>query len=370
MNPRITASRLVLASFASLLTVAPRAALAEDEPASARAAVFTSTNGAAANEIVAFSRGADGALAPAGHFATGGKGTGSGLGSQGALALAGDLLFAVNAGTNDISTFSLASGAPVLVSRAPSGGTTPISLTVRDDLLYVLNAGGAASVSGFWFDRGGALHPIAGSTQPVNGAGAVQVGLDPSGDTLVVAEKVANQIETYAIDGRGRAAPPVSHASNGQTPFGFDFTPRGDLVISEAFGGLSGKAAVSSYALGRHAGLASISASVPDGQTAACWLVAGERGRYAFTANAGSGDVSAYTIDRRGELALVGTGVAATTGDGSHPIDLALSRHDRFLYALASGTGAILGFAVDGGSLAPVNQVEALPPSVSGLVAR
>src|SRR5206468_3245122 len=50
-------------------------------------ALYTMTNDASKNEVVAYYRGRDGRLKAAGVFSTGGKGTGSGLGNQGALAL-------------------------------------------------------------------------------------------------------------------------------------------------------------------------------------------------------------------------------------------------------------------------------------------
>jgi hypothetical protein len=43
-------------------------------------AVFTLSNSAAGNAVIAFGRSADGSLSPAGSFATLGKGTGAGLG--------------------------------------------------------------------------------------------------------------------------------------------------------------------------------------------------------------------------------------------------------------------------------------------------
>ena len=42
-------------------------------------------------------------------------------------------------------------------------------------------------------------------------------------------------------------APPDWRASAGETPFGFEFTRNGTLVVSEAFGGRSDASATSSY---------------------------------------------------------------------------------------------------------------------------
>ncbi len=153
------------------------------------------------------------------------------------------------------------------------------------------------------------------------------------------------------------------------TPFGFDFTPSGELIVSEASGGVAGAAAVSSYGISHEVQLTIDSASVPDGQTAACWLVVDAKGRYAFTANAGSGTISSYAIDEHGQVTLV-QGVAGSTGAGSHTVDMAFAGHGRFLYALANGAGTLAGFAVDRGALSPISSVGGLPTTASGLVAR
>ena len=111
---------------------------------SATGAVFTLGNSKAGNEVLAFYRGADGHLRRAGTFRTGGRGSSDGLGSQGALVLSsdGELLFEVDAGSNEISSFAVNGTRLRQISHVPSGGERPISLTFREGLLYVLNAGG------------------------------------------------------------------------------------------------------------------------------------------------------------------------------------------------------------------------------------
>src|SRR6266700_8009442 len=136
-----------------------------------RRAVYTLTNQVAGNAVAVFDRAADGTLTAAGTIATGGTGTGGGLGSQGAVALSDDgrRLFAVNAGSNDVSVFSVGPAGLSLASRTASGGTLPISLTVHGNALYVLNAGGAGNISGFTVGTTGELTPIPGSIQPFSG---------------------------------------------------------------------------------------------------------------------------------------------------------------------------------------------------------
>ncbi|HEX8962282.1 MAG TPA: beta-propeller fold lactonase family protein, partial [Rhodocyclaceae bacterium] len=71
--------------------------------------MFVLTDEAAGNAVAAFMRAADGSLTPAGAVPTGGNGSGGTLGSQGALVLSdeGDWLYAVNAGSNTISFFTV-----------------------------------------------------------------------------------------------------------------------------------------------------------------------------------------------------------------------------------------------------------------------
>ena len=340
-------------------------------------AVFTIGNDQGGNEVLAFRRGNDGRLQFAGAFATGGRGSGGGLGSQGALVLSedGGLLFAVDAGSNEISSFAVHGTSLRLVGHVSSGGTRPISLTVHDDLLYVLNAGGEGNVTGFTLGEEGALVPLPGSTRPLSGnaTGPAQIEFTPDGEHLVVAEKATNRLDVYEVGRDGRAEGPVVQISSGRTPFGFAVGRHGLLVVSEAFGGAAGAGAISSYAPVEDDGaIRAISASVPDHQSAPCWVVITRDDRVAFTSNTGSNSISAYRIDREGRLVLLDhDGVAGTTGAGSAPTDLALTGQSSFLYALDSGTAAISAFRVrPGGDLEPVPGPSGLPPAAVGLAAR
>ena len=229
--------RLLLLSFPLILLLAlavSGAAAQAESPAAAPGSnigkVFVMTNDAAGNAVQAFSRADDGSLSPAGTYPTGGLGSGSGLGSQGALILSHNnrYLFVVNAGSNEISSFRVRGDELVWADTVSSNGEKPISLTFDGRRLYVLNAGGSGNVTGFKVQPNGALVPIPGATQYLsnNGVGAApgpaQVSFTPNGRQLVVSEKGSNQLVTYNVTSDG-LEPGVAHASNGQTPFGFDF---------------------------------------------------------------------------------------------------------------------------------------------------
>jgi 6-phosphogluconolactonase len=351
---------VALAAFA-----APAAASADS------GTVYTSTNSATANAIQTFSRAPDGSLTPGSSVATGGAGTGAGLGSQGAVALDDHTgrLFAVNAGSDSITSFKVTGRRLRLRDIEASNGDRPVSLTVHGDLLYVLNAG-SDQISGFRIRGGGNLQPLADSTRGLSGPGTdpAQVEFSPSGDLLAVTEKATNRIDTFRIGSNGRPGQLRSQPSAGETPFGFAFDRRGNLIVSEAFGSAPNASALSSYDVAPDGGIAPISPVVLTGQTAACWVVVTENGRFAYTTNTGSGSISSYTVDRDGSIALKES-VAADTGLGSAPADQALDGSSH-LFALNSGSGTVGAYRVRGdGRLVPVDIVGGLPAGSAGLAA-
>ena len=342
---------------------ASAAALTADAPG----AVYALTNQASGNAVVIFDRGADGSLSWSSNVATGGTGAGSGLGSQGALALSDDgrWLFAVNAGSNDVSAFQVTASGLSLTSRVSSGGARPISLTVHGGVLYVLNAGGDGNISGFRVGTDGALSPIPGSTRALSGTnvGPAQVAFSPDGQQLVVTEKTTNRLDVYTVDGDGVASAATSTASAGGTPFGFSFGHRDELFVSEAAG------SASSYVIASDGSLTVASGAVLTHQGAPCWAVVTQNGKFGYTANAQGGSISGFAIANDGSISLIDAdGRTAVVGGGN--IDLALSGNSRYLYQL-DGDRSISGFRIEAdGHLTAVGNVAALPASTVGLVAR
>ena len=115
--------------------------------------------------------------------------------------------------------------------------------------------------------------------------------------------------------------------------------------------------------------------AVPTLETAACWVAVTPDGRYAFTTNTGSGNLSSYRI-RGNRLQLVdadlsSAGLAASTGDGSGPIDLAITERGTFLSTLNGGSDTISSFRIGArGDLELVYELPGLPDGATGLVAR
>jgi 6-phosphogluconolactonase (cycloisomerase 2 family) len=335
-------------------------------------AVYTATNSTADNQVLIFDRSADGSLTAAGAVSTGGSGIGVGLGNQSGIALTQDhaFLFVVSAGSDEISSLAVGSQSITLVDKVWSGGRRPISLTTHDNLLYVLNAGGQVgstdNIVGFSIGSDGTLTALAGSTLPLSDANTnpAQIGFNGDGTLLAVTEKGTSRIDTYTVDSFGIAHGPNVFASSGSTPFGFNFGKRNQLFVSEAPG-----SAASSYSVSSTGALSVISPSVADNQSAACWLVVSNDGRYAYAANAASASVSGYTIDPDGTLTLLNAnGRSGVTSPG--PVDEAMSANGRFLYTLNARSGTISVFAVHAdGSLEKLPDVT-VQENTNGFAAR
>src|SRR6266566_6194954 len=167
---------LLLSGLALALGPAPRAsAMAEND---GDGHVYVLNNDlSGSNSITAFSREEDGSLTLLGTTSIGGLGSLASFGlinagTQGSLILThdeGTRLFAVDAGSDQISVVNVQQGQLSLAGAFSSGGVGPISLSYHDGLLYVLNAANgstaSATVAGFKVDEVGDLHPIPGATR-------------------------------------------------------------------------------------------------------------------------------------------------------------------------------------------------------------
>jgi 6-phosphogluconolactonase (cycloisomerase 2 family) len=323
--------------------------------------VYLQTNDASTNEVFAFRRAADGTLSPLGTYSTDGRGTGKPhLASQGSIVATGDRLLVVNAGSDDVSLFAVAPDGLALLARVSSGGSMPTSIAVRDSSVYVLNAGGDANVTGFTL-RDGGLEPT-GDVRALPGADPAQIGFTPDGSALIVTDRATDSLLEVPVAG----GETIRHPSSGATPYGFDFTNDGTLVVTEAFGGTIGAAAASSYG----ARLAPVSKSVANTRSEVCWAAVTKDGRYVFVTNFGDGTISSYAIGGDGSLELVDAVAGSTTLGEKGVRDEALSADGRFLYALDADARRVFAFAVrDDGRLDPVGDVDGLPATAAGLAA-
>ncbi|HYI23130.1 MAG TPA: beta-propeller fold lactonase family protein [Candidatus Limnocylindrales bacterium] len=366
--------RLFAAALAGLLVAAVAAAALPPSAAGASGAVFTMSNASGKNKVMAWSRAANGSLTFAGSKATGGRGWGGQLNNQGGLAIGGDWLYAVNAGSNTVSVFRRNGTSLTRTDVEPSGGAKPISVAVDGTLVYVLNAGGNGGVRGFRRDANGQLTPIAGAARPLSGSNVkpVQIGFTRDGAYVLVTERATDRITRYRVTPTGAIDAPQSTSSEGPEPFGFDVAPDGTLVVSEAGNHVQDASSVSSYRFNASGAPVVVSSAVPTTETAACWVTITPNGDFAYETNTPDHSISGFALGANGSVSMLNAnGVTAATGAGSFPIDLDTSSDSGFLYVLTAGTDRILVFAIGAnGALAARPGVGGLPNNANGLVAR
>jgi 6-phosphogluconolactonase (cycloisomerase 2 family) len=327
--------------------------------------VYVMSNNIQGNSVAVLKRNFFGGLEKTAIVSTGGKGVGVGttapapdpLGSQNALIKSTDgrWLFATNAGSNQVSVFAIEGSRLVLADVQSSGGTYPVSVAQQGNRLYVLNSAGTSAVTVFQITPGGQLvalpketrllgtdAPLVGN-EPNVGMTPAQLQFSPDGHWLAVSVKDASAKGWFELFGVGRdgalAQDPTITASNDPQPFGFDFDARGHLVTAQAAG-----SAASSYDVGHDGTLKAVSSDIANGQAAACWLAVS--GHFAFTANAGKGNISGYRIGQDGSLTLLHGGVAGALEAGAAPTDVKASADGIFLYVNNSLGGDVDTFLV------------------------
>ena len=363
-------TRIVGVSAVAVAATALFAGPAQASPSDHSPPVFVQTDNLAGNTVVAYDRAGDGSLHQAGTYSTGGKGgalTGAVvdfLASQGSLAYdhSAGLLYAVNAGSDTITVFAVQGDRLTRRQVIGSGGSFPVSIAVRSNVLYVLNARDGGSVQGFLrigdaLVRIPAWHRALGldpTQTPEFTHTPGQVTFTPAGHQLVVTTKAnGNNIDVFAVNRLGGlSAQPVVNPDPGQVPFGATFDAGGHLVVSEAAN------AVATFTLHADGTLALIDREAT-GQAATCWIVRSESNFYA--SNAGSGSLSGYHNAGSGALTALGN---TTTDPGT--VDAAVSSDNRYLYAQTGANGIVDAFRIGiNGSLTRIGAVT-VPGGIGG----
>jgi 6-phosphogluconolactonase (cycloisomerase 2 family) len=334
-------------------------------------AVFVQTDNTAGNQVVAYHRNPNGTLATVGTYATGGLGgllNGSAvdhLASQGSLTYdpVHNVLYAVNAGSNTVSVFSVYGDRLSLRQVIDSGGQFPVSVAVHGFNVYVLNAL-SANVQGY-VSSFGHLFPLPdsdrslGLTVPTNTNQFTntpgQVAVSPNGASLVVTTKLNNDdIDVFHIGPFGTLSPSAVVTSDPGGPFGVTFDAAGHLVVAN-----TASNSLATYVLEPNGTAAAID-TVLDGQAATCW-VAGAQGSF-FASNAGSADLTRFQEQSfSGALTLTGE-----TPTDAGTVDAAASLDQQFLYVQTGANGIVDEFQVGpDGSLTPIGSVT-VPGAVGG----
>jgi DNA-binding beta-propeller fold protein YncE len=369
MKPvRMLTAVAAAAAGATALFAAPASAGTSDQVESHP--VFVQNDDLAGNTIVAYDRTSTGSLVLAGSYPTGGRGgalDGSvvdHLASQGSLAYdpGSGLLYAVNAGSDTITTFAVHGDRLVRRQVISSGGAFPVSIAVHGNLVFVLNARSGGSLDGFvrvgdvlvripGWHRGLGLDP---HQTPEFTSTPGQVAFNPDGSRLLVTTKNgANSIDVFRVGLAGPSAKPRVTTLPGAVPFAVAFDAAGHLDVAEA-----GPNAAATFRLNGDGSLTALDSSLT-GEAATCWIVPVDGKLY--LSNAGSGTVSGYTVDRQGILNALGT---TATDPGT--VDAAATPDGRFLYVQAGAAGIVDAYRIGtGGSLTRVGSVT-VPGAVGG----
>ncbi len=361
-------------------------------------AVFSMSNDPAGNSVVAFYRADDGTLTPAGTFSTDGLGSGGFEDSANSLVLGSaggesapnnfiddsTLLFAANAGSNDISVFQVNAAGLELVDVEPSQGMRPVSITVHDGVVYALNndetdgsdaelncrEGANPAVTGFRVSEGGDLTPIPDSTRVLSGgteSGCAQVSFNPEGTVLVVTQRTATlagqapddegTIDTFVVNADGTLGQQQTFDVTGEGPCGFTFNSAGVLLTTEQFDGTAGPAlgAAAGYQVADDGTLTPSSPLVGNGGTDTCWFVINDDGTVGFaTSFFADGRISSYAVGADGSLEVLQADADPDVHNGA--TDLSLSGDSRYLYQLNSLDGTISAFAIGPDGHAPADR--------------
>jgi 6-phosphogluconolactonase (cycloisomerase 2 family) len=334
-------------------------------------AVFVQTDAVTGNAIAVYDRAADGTLHAAGTYPTGGLGgvlSGSvvdHLASQGSLAYdrANGLLYAVNAGSNTITVFSVDGDRLIRRQIIASGGAFPVSIAVHAGLLYVLNARDGGSIQGF-VRIGAALVAVPSwhrglgldsTLTPEFTHTPGQVAFTPDGSKLIVTTKAnGNDIDVFTVGSFGElSTAPVVNADAGNVPFAVSFDTAGHLALAEA-----GANAVAAFTVNPD-GTLSLAGRAATGQAATCWIVSD--GADVFASNAGSGTLSGFADSANGALQALGN-----TATGAGTVDATVTRDGHFLYVQTGAAGAVDEYRVGaGGALTAIGSVT-VPDGVGG----
>ncbi len=345
--------------------------------ASAQNFVYTDNNTVGANSVTAFSIGSNGALTNIGTFATGGSGAGAGFtaANRARVCATGNRLYVSNGGSGDVSGFDIntITGALSLVPGSPfaTGGTAgagiSIDCTPNGQFLIAANAG-SSNITVFSIAANGALTPVAGSPFAAGGVNPDGVKVAPNGRFLSVALLSSDAVAMFSIASNGMLTPvagsPFASPAIGAAA-GVDINCESNrLFVSQNsnFG-----TNVDVYSIGSSGGLTLVqtsSNSTAGKNSNVCALSPNQQ--FLFVSNQEIASVTVFVVASNGTLSLVpGSPFGGTGGD---PSGLATNAAGTFLFTANSDESNVTSFSIAGnGALALVGNFATGRPLSSGL---
>jgi 6-phosphogluconolactonase (cycloisomerase 2 family) len=320
------------------------------------------------NAVLAFHRDStDGSLTQIGTYPTGGTGQlnlpkilGPDDSDQEVVATPdGRFLFAVNQGSNSITSFGIGSGGGLdFIGTFDSGGVQPASLGISGNRLYVANRGDvtanqdgtvAPNYTGFSINDDGSLTPIAGSTVtlPV-GTSPAQALVSRTGrflfaDIFGIPGNPAPQSNTIAPlvirpDGSLELATGGNISAPVDPPLLLGTASHPTLNI--LYAGLTGANEIGVFTYNETGRLEFVTA-VPDLGAAACWCVVSVDGQYLYVATTGTDSIGVFSLaDPLHPVQIEELALRHGLGDGQQTADfqIALDPSGQSLYVVNQST--------------------------------
>lgn len=388
--------------MAVLLCTAMQPSFAEDRKSTTdRQYIYTIGNSDTGNAIFGFLVLSNGALQalPGSPYSTGGFGQGHTLlvSSDNGLVISEDkrFLFAPNRGSNDIAVFRIRKDGvltPVWGSPFPTGGITPTSLAVSDNLLFVAHSGlglfaGCPNCDyrGFSISEEGQLTPLENTTIKLSedpASGPLAIRFSPDGKFLIGTEIVSGKINVFRVKrkhGSGgpllESAPGSPFTGNGALPLGFNFNPTNSTQLFISNVGApptGGQGSVSAYLMASTGQLAPIEQAVPNEESATCWINLTQDGKWLFATNTNSDTITTYAVAVDGRLTFrnnipLPRDAGRPANQLVSPVDMSITANDEYLFVLLRDVPALVGYKIGKNGIlnmvsnSPINLIDALP---------
>ncbi len=344
-------------------------------------AVYAMNNSETNNLIYSYGRKKNGSLTLIDSINTGGLGTGpvnilagSGadvvdpLSSNYSLILSPDnkFLFAVNAGSNEVSSFIVKKDFKLKrISKVSSGGVGPVSIAVNQNSVYVVNVNsGISTIIGYTYDNKGRLQRIPNSKRRLTGR-STALKFSPNGKFLISTELDTQRLQVFQTKANNSlSAKPVTfeyktpQGRNVANPFGiYTFSSQGSqfLTVSEARifnidGALAPQtSSISTFKIKPNGRLATISLDVrvdndnddSQGGLASCWVVQNKLNQ-AFSINTVTSDISTLKINGKGQARLINPQAFVEEGFFLESGLTDVVAIKQYVYQLFSGAGSIV----------------------------
>jgi 6-phosphogluconolactonase len=291
-------------------------------------------------------------------YSTQGKGINGPLRSQNSILWTKDgrFLLVCNAGSNDITVFSVQDDQLSLIQKLPSMGVSPVSITQFENYVYVLNSGGNGILSGFEMSKDGRLTFMPGMAIEIDSVecGPAQASFTLDGTGIIVTCRKTNKIIGFGMNKDGIPISKTAIHSNTEVPYGFDLDENGRIYVTEAK-----ESGLSVYEWKNGKELVKLNDLTKDLHTAACWVKLTTNKKFAFVADADPKNIAGFRINTNGSVGLLKSD--GKSGSTEHtPTELAIVGNE-FLYVSNIRNSSIEVFKIDGSG--NLNKIQSLPGS-------